>query len=152
MIIGYKATYNFKCLDQVYEIGQEYKLDHKPEMCVSGFHYCLNAIQTIRYYPINKEFKLLEIEDLSSDTITDGNKSCSNHIKIIREITEPDELMNLLGRNFSYNESTKSLKVNYSDDFWYEYTYNEAGQKLTYKESSGYIRNYKYDEYGYELT
>lgn len=97
MTKGYKATWNYKCLDQIYEIGQEYKLNEEPSLCVKGFHYCLNAKDTLDYYYPYQSFKLLEIEDLNStDTVTRNNKSCSNHIKIIREITDPKELMKLL--------------------------------------------------------
>jgi len=63
--IGYKATYNYKCRDQVYEVGQEYKIDEKPIICKKGFHYCMNAVSTLDYYPIKPDFKLLEIENLS---------------------------------------------------------------------------------------
>ena len=46
MTKGYKATWNYKCLDQIYEIGQEYKLNEEPSLCVKGFHYCLNTKDT----------------------------------------------------------------------------------------------------------
>ena len=139
MKIGYKATYNYKCLDQTYEIGQEYKIDEKPEVCKKGFHYCKEAENVLTYYPIQPGFKLLEIEDLSNETIHEVYKSCSNHIKIIREINDPEEMMNLLKRNFTYDESTKTLKQFNFDGFWYEHTYNELGEALTYKNSNGII-------------
>lgn len=97
MTKGYKATYNYECLDQLYKVGREYKLDEKPKMCVQGFHYCKDAKDTLDYYYPYQSFKLLEIEDLNpTDTVTRNNKSCSNYIKIIREITDPKELMKLL--------------------------------------------------------
>ncbi len=104
MTKGYKATYNYKCRDQTYEIGQEYKLDDKPIICVYGFHYCLDAKDTLLYYFYNYKFKLLEIEDLNLiDTIILDDKSCSNHIKIIREITDPDELLQIPWRKYTYD-------------------------------------------------
>ncbi len=174
MTKGYKATYNYKCLNQTYEIGQEYKLDEKPILCQDGFHYCLNAENTLSYYPLVPDFKLLEIEDLNpNDTITGYEKSCSNHIKIIREITDPEELFSLLGKQYTYNENGKILTSKNSDGYSYECTYDESGNELTYKssnnfsyektydengngltykDSSGFSCEYTYDEFGYELT
>jgi len=121
----YKATYNYKCLDQTYEIGQEYKIEGKPIICVKGFHYCIEANNVLKYYPIKRNFKLLEIQDLNveeSDFKYDydslSSKSCSNHIKIIREINDPDELMNLIGRNFTFDQENKILKINWRDGFY----------------------------------
>jgi hypothetical protein len=114
----YKATYNYKCLDQTYEIGQEYKIDEKPQICVKGFHYCINAKNVLKHYPIRPNFKLLEIEDLSYDTVHVSDKSCSNHIKILREINDPDELMKLIGRNFTYDQENKILEINGADGFY----------------------------------
>ena len=123
MIKGYKATYNYKCRTQSYEIGKEYKLDYKPIMCKHGFHYCLNAKDTLKYYPLQQNFKLLEIEDLYYNTITEGDKSCSNHIRIIREITDKNELYQLLGQ---------------------ERTYDKNGRLLTYKDSDGFNTKFAY--------
>ncbi len=173
MTKGYKATYNYKCLNQTYEIGQEYKLNEKPILCQSGFHYCLDAKDTLTYYAYNHEFKLLEIEDLSNYTITEGLKSCSNHIKIIREISDPDELFQLLGciktfdengkeltrkdlqdnwRKCTFNEKGQLLTYEDSDGYWSVRTYNENGNALTYKASNGYWQEYTYNENGQELT
>ena len=76
-------------------------MDEKPIICGRGFHYCINAENVLRYYPIKSDFKLHEIEDINEDESQHqydydllSSKSCSNHIKIIREITDPDELMN----------------------------------------------------------
>jgi hypothetical protein len=98
MVKGYKATYNYKCRNQLYEIGQEYKMDKNPIICVQGFHYCEHAIDVLDYYNFLSCFKLLEIEDLSFDTKKDfvfNSKSCSNHIKVTREIVG-EELLDLL--------------------------------------------------------
>lgn len=98
MVKGYKATYNYKCRNQLYEVGQEYKMNETPSLCTKGFHYCSNAVDVLYYYNFLSCFKLLEIEDLSADTVQDpifGEKSCTNHMKIIREIVG-QELLDLL--------------------------------------------------------
>lgn len=152
MTKGYKATYNYQCIDQLYEIGQEYKLEQKPVICKFGFHYCLNAKNTLLYYIYGKDFKLLEIEDLSNDTIVKDDKSCSNHIKVIREITDKDELLQLLGCYSTYHENEKIFTYKNSSGYSYEQTYDEFGNELTYKNSSGYSYEKTYDENGNQLT
>jgi hypothetical protein len=143
----YKATYNYKCLNQTYEIGQEYKIEGKPILCERGFHFCNIAKDTLSYYWIKPNFKLLEIEDLNPDeTDFDFEKSCSNHIKILREINDPDELMQLLELSFTCDD--ENLKVVFSDGFSYEYTYDKFGNELTFKNSTCYCVKYIRDESG----
>ena len=138
MIKGYKATRNYKCFNQIYEVGQEYTINQKPILCSKGFHYCLNARNTLNYYPYNHEFKLLEIEDLNPySSITDGHKSCSNHIKIIKEITDPEELLQLLGFVRTFNKVGQILTHKNSNGIWRESTYDENGNELTRKNSYG---------------
>ena len=148
----YKATYNYKCRDQTYEIGQEYKMDEKPIICERGFHYCIDPKNVLRYYSITPDFKLLEIEDLSDNTIHQEDKSCSNHIKVIREITDKDELFNLLGVEYTYDEKGNELTAKDSNGYWTERTYIANGKQLTFKDSNEYWSVYTYNEQGKELT
>ena len=154
MTKGYKATYNYQCLDQTYEIGQEYKLDENPIICQYGFHYCINAKDTLNYYSLNSDFKLLEIEDLNpNDTITyssilSRHKSCSNHIRIVREITDKNELYDLLGKEKTFDKNGRELTYKDSNGFWREFTYNEDGKELTYKDSDGNWYEKTYDQNG----
>lgn len=151
MTKGYKATYNYQCRNQMYEIGQEYKLDEEPIICLRGFHYCKNAKDTLKYYSYNQKLKLLEIEDLSAVSVVDYDKSCSNHIKIIREIVDLEELFELLGCVYTYNESGQELYHKNSDGFWHQQTYNALGKILTYKNSNGFWREFTYDLNGNQL-
>lgn len=149
MTKGYKATYNYKCREQLYEIGKEYKMDMKPEICCFGFHYCKEAEKVLHYYDYDsKIFKLLEIEDLSDETVHQGNKSCSNHIRIVREITDPDELFDLIGMCYIVND--KGLEISYKekDGYGWERTYNDNNEELTWKDSNGNVIEYIYDENG----
>lgn len=156
MTKGYKATHNYKCLNQIYEIGQEYKLDQKPIVCVKGFHYCKNSHDVLNYYAYTHAFKLLEIEDLSNDTITDDDKSCSNHIRIVREITDEQEIINLLGYYCSFNENGELIKLVSDTGYWVTNIYNKYGQLLKTEDSTGYLCEYTYDsffgKFGKELT
>jgi YD repeat-containing protein len=146
-MIGYKATYNYICRDQIYEVGREYKIYQPLEICKVGLHYCKVAKKVLTYYPIKPGFKLLEIEDLSSDTINDRDKSCTNHIRIVREITDPDELLQLLGLSITHNESTVTFKISDLAD-WYERTYDLLGNELVYKHSNGFSYENIYDSNG----
>lgn len=103
MTKGYKGTYDYKCIDQVYEIGQEYKINGQLSIHEVGFHYCVDASDTLCYYPYKRNFRLLEVEDLNPEQTLKGpifDIRCSNHIKIVREINDPDELLKLLGEDY----------------------------------------------------
>lgn len=155
--IAYKATYNYKCINQLYEIGKEYKMEEKPIVCVRGFHYCRNAEDVLNYYEFYPTFKLLEIEDLSKDTIHFGDKSCSNNIKILREITDPDELFKLLNKFVTFYEDGNrkyEKRANKCLDLItiIETDYHQDGLKVFYKCSSGYWYRSTYDNYGNRLT
>jgi hypothetical protein len=173
MKIGYKATYDFVCRDFKFEIGQTYELSEKPIMCSRGFHYCKNARNTLKHYSYTRRFKLLEIEDLGLFTIEENDKSCTDKIRIIREINDPDELIQLIGCHRIYNENGKLFRCKDSYGYWYEYTYdkngnvstykhsrgfsyeqthNENGSLLNYKDSNGYFSESTYDHNGCRLT
>lgn len=146
MTIAYKATHNYKCLVQTYEIGQEYKLDRKPILCSRGFHYCKNASFTLLYYTVyNKDFKLLEIEDLNpTETKIDiiNGKYCSNHIRIIREITDQEEQKQLTGRSWFYNKETKIHTVfKYVNNNYLEFIYDDNGDFISYGKHGKIIQN-----------
>jgi hypothetical protein len=120
MTKGYKGCYDFTCLGFKYEVGQEYKMEGKLFICDRGFHYCVDPSDTLCYYPYEKRFKLLEILDLNPTETLKGavhDIRCSNHIKIIREINDPDELLKLLGENYwerTLEQSYKSYDAIYS--------------------------------------
>lgn len=46
---AYKATFNLKCRDQTYVIGEIYTSD-KLKICKSGFHFCNNMSDVLNYY------------------------------------------------------------------------------------------------------
>lgn len=152
MMTGYKGTHNYQCLNQTYEVGKEYKIDVKPIVCSRGFHYCKDAKDVLWYYPYYSTFKLLEIEDLNpNETMHKDDKSCSNHIRIIREITAPDELFELLEEYYLYDQKGNAL-FHKSIYGWEESTFDEQGNELTYKDNKGYSFEATYDEYSNQLT
>ena len=102
---GYKASYNGECRDTLFEVGKTYSLKEKPRICNNGFHYCKKAISTLSYYSYMKNFVLFEVKDCAKYTEVSGNNSATNKIKIVRKITDPEELFSLLGmyREFDSN-------------------------------------------------
>jgi hypothetical protein len=152
MTKGYKGCYDYRCLKQIYEIGEEYKIDAKPIICSKGFHYCEKARYVLDYYPYRPNFKLLEIEDLSRETVCEFDKSCSNHILIVREITDPAELLSLLTVYYEFDSNGNQTLYKNIDGSWSKSTYNSRGGQLTYKDSEEYSFERTYDEAGRLLT
>lgn len=82
-----------------YEVGKTYEIDETPECCKRGFHFCEKLTDCFEYYEANKRNKFAEVLALG-DIDTEGNKSCTNKIKIVREISW-EEICNStnLGKN-----------------------------------------------------
>ena len=104
-MIGYKATdMNGCCRGFKFEVGKTYKKDTKKEdlrCCTdTGFHFCreLFAIEKESNYKLS-ESRLFEI--IAGDYVKDGDKYCTNKIKILREIKDDEkkELINSGNRN-----------------------------------------------------
>jgi hypothetical protein len=169
MKTGYKATYDYICRDHKFEIGKTYELSRTPILCKYGFHYCLKPKDVLDYYPINQEFHLLEIEDLSSQTQLDYFKriSVTNKIRIIREIVDKKEFLNLLGSYHQYDDNKNLIYSEYtngywkkfyydelnrlvfntdSDNLWFKRKYNKNSRLIYYEDSFGYHECFEYDE------
>lgn len=167
MKTGYKASYNYICRDHKFEIGHSYELEGTPILCKYGFHYCLKPKDVLDYYPINQDFHLLEIEDLSNKTQSDYFKCVTNKIRIIREIVDKTELLKLLGgfyqyddnknliysefsngywKKFYYDELNRLVFNTDSDNLWFKRKYNDRNRLIYYEDSFGYYEYFEYDE------
>ena len=60
-------------------------MEEVPIVCERGFHFCERAVDCFNYYGFDPKNKVAEIEALG-DIDSDGSKSCTNKIHIIREI------------------------------------------------------------------
>ena len=138
---AYKATYNMKCKTMTYEIGKTYTFNGKLKMCETGFHFCLNAVDTLSYYSFNPKFQLLEI-DVLGEVITKDDKSITNKFKVIRVIPqkERNELLNII--TDSNNNRTKQVYPN-GETCIYEYDANNNRTKQVYPNGETWI--YEYD-------
>ena len=83
---GYKVfNPDWTCRGFQYEVGKIFEEDVKPSCCDRGFHSCEKAADCFSYYSFNSENRVAEVIALG-EVDTDGKKSCTNKIQIVREI------------------------------------------------------------------
>lgn len=95
MIKGYKGfDKDLKCRGFQYEIGKTYEIPEESlRICSNGFHYCDNFKDVTCFYSFNdRSNRYCEIEILGK-IITEGNKSVSNIIKIVKEIKDEELIL-----------------------------------------------------------
>ena len=171
---AYKATYNMKCRNQLYEVGKTYS-SSKLEICKHGFHYCDKMEDTLSYYDYNPiKFILMEVEILGN-VVTQDDKSVTDEMKVLR-IVSPDEYNdemkskissctyddagNMLTRknsngykeSYTYDDAGNMLTIENSNGRKASWTYDDAGNTLTYVDSNGYKESWTYDDAGNKLT
>jgi hypothetical protein len=90
MTKGYKVfNPDFTCKGFQYEVGKRYKHEGEIEICGSGFHFCEKLIDCYAYYTFDQNNKIAEIV-AHGTVLADGNKSCTNEIEIVKEISWND--------------------------------------------------------------
>ena len=83
---GYKIfNSDWTCLGFQYKPGETYEMDGKIELCDRGFHFCERLIDCFSYCTFDPRNKVAEVEALGA-ILSDGHKSCTNKIKIVREM------------------------------------------------------------------
>jgi hypothetical protein len=88
-IKGYKGLdKDLKCRGKQYEIGQTYEMAKSPSVCNRGFHFCEKVADIHEYYKLGDN-RVCEIEALG-EIVKEGNKSATNKIKIIRELSREE--------------------------------------------------------------
>ena len=97
---------DMKCRGFQYEVGKIYEHDGKLSVCNNGFHFCEKAVDCFNYYSFNSNNKVAEII-AHGDVVTDGDKSCTNKIEIVREVawSEVLEIVNM-GKNNTGHSNT----------------------------------------------
>ena len=86
---GYKAfNKDLTCRDMQYEIGKEYEFDGEPIPCGQGFHFCTTIADTYKFYPMEDDTRICEVEAFGVVVTDDNVKFCTNKIRIIAEVTE----------------------------------------------------------------
>ena len=83
---GYKGfNKDLTCRDFKFEVGKTYEIDGELEICGNGFHFCENPFDVFNYYPPGVGTRYCIVEALG-ETTTDGDKSATSKIKIVKEI------------------------------------------------------------------
>lgn len=106
-IRGYKVfNPNWTCRGFQYEVGKTFKHDGDIQMCGAGFHFCQKASDCFNYYGFNSNNKVAVVE-ATGFVETQDDKSVTNEIKIIRELTwhEVLDLVNT-GKNCTGNRNS----------------------------------------------
>ena len=86
VVHGYKGFKpNMTCRDFQYEIGQTYEMDGEIEPCRRGFHFCQKIADVFDYYN-KKDCRYAEVEAVGK-VVEYGDKSVTNKIRIVRELT-----------------------------------------------------------------
>ena len=86
-VIGYKVfNPDWTCRGFQYEVGKTFKHDGDIKMCGSGFHFCLKLSACFNYYTFDSVNKVAVVEAIG-DVITKGDKSVTNEIKIVKELS-----------------------------------------------------------------
>ncbi|MDR1230795.1 MAG: pentapeptide repeat-containing protein [Spirochaetaceae bacterium] len=86
---GYKGfDKNLKCRGFQYEIGRIYEMPEPPSVCSRGFHFCKKIVNVHGYYNLENS-RICEVEALG-EIAGDGNKSVTNRIQIIRELSREE--------------------------------------------------------------
>ena len=83
---GYKVfNHDWTCRGYQFEVGKTFQEYIEPKCCDRGFHFCVKASDCFDYYKFDTENKVAEVLAVGA-VDTNGNKSCTNKIKIVREI------------------------------------------------------------------
>ena len=113
---GYKVfNPDWTCRGFQYKVGEIYEEDVKPILCERGFHFCEKAVDCFNYYNFDPKNKVAEVIALG-EIVSDGIKSCTNIIRIVREIPWQEflEIVNMgksctgLGNSGDYNSGNRN--------------------------------------------
>ena len=77
-----------------YTCPGKFEEDVDPVLCACGMHFCVKLIDCFNYYSFNPNNKVAEVIAYGK-VITEGNKSVTNKLEILREITW-DEVLHLV--------------------------------------------------------
>ncbi|MGX4411021.1 DUF7666 domain-containing protein [Clostridioides difficile] len=149
IIEGYKVfNPDWTCRNFKYEVGKTYEHDGDIEVCEAGFHFCQKAIDCFNYYSFDNKNKVAKIEAIGLIK-TDGDKSVTNKITIVKEI-EWEELLNIvnIGNNNTGYGNTGNHNTGNHNTGDYNTGNHNTGDYNTGNGNTGY-RNTGYCNTGY---
>lgn len=157
---GYKAMRpNMMCRGFPYEVGETYEVPGPPRLCERGFHFCEQAANVWRYYDRSDSI-VCEVEALG-EVVTDGTKSVTDHIRIVRRLTPDEEGRLRYGHGYGDGDGNgngcgygdgRSYGYGCGDGCGHGYGYGSGGNDgygNGYGHGSGYGNRYG-DRYGHD--
>ena len=84
----------------------------KPELCKKGLHFCINLKDCFNYYIFENHIRLAEViakGDIDINEDSEDSKCCTNHLKIVKEISVYDALFELNDGNFNVGFNNKGM-------------------------------------------
>lgn len=99
-IYGFKGFNKLlECKNFKFEVGNTYKIDEVIKICYKGFHYCEKLSSVNSYYSLTNSYssnrvcvvkaKIPNLDEING-SYKEGNKSVTNEITIIRELTSEE--------------------------------------------------------------
>jgi hypothetical protein len=89
---GFKAfTKDMTCRNFKFEVGKTYEHDGDLSLCAEEFHFCQNAFDVYNYSEKSSEILIAEVEALG-EVKTDGDKSVTNRLKVVRLLSDVERL------------------------------------------------------------
>ncbi|CBK95339.1 Pentapeptide repeats (8 copies) [Agathobacter rectalis M104/1] len=101
------------------------------DICSHGMHFCQTAADCFNYYSFNSENKVAEVIAYG-DVSTDGDKSCTDKLEIVREIPW-DEVLRIvnIGKNCTGRCNTGDYNTGYYNTGDYNTGYYNTGDYNT---------------------
>ncbi|HEK5061847.1 TPA: pentapeptide repeat-containing protein [Clostridioides difficile] len=160
IIEGYKVfNPDWTCRNFKYEVGKTYEHDGDIEVCEAGFHFCQKAIDCFNYYSFDNKNKVAKIEAIGLIK-TDGDKSVTNKITIVKEI-KWEELLNIVnignnntgygntGNHNTGNHNTGNHNTGYRNTGDYNTGNGNTGYRNTGDCNTGYRNEGNYNAGNY---
>ena len=100
MVKGYKVfDPDWTCSGKQYTCPGKFEEEGELEVCGHGMHFCQTAANCFNYYSFNSKNKVAEVIAYG-EVKTDGDKSCTDKLEIVREIPW-DEVLRItnIGKN-----------------------------------------------------
>ena len=100
VVHGFKVfNSDWTCRGKQYTCPGKFEEEVELEVCGHGMHFCQTAADCFNYYDFNSDNKVAEVIAYG-EVLTEGNKSCTDKLEIVREIAW-DEVLRIvnLGKN-----------------------------------------------------
>ena len=152
-VIGYKGmTKDMKCHGMQYAVGRTYRVEGEAWLCNHGLHFCVNLKDVYDYYPNENGNRYFEVE-AAEPIRTDGKKSVTNQLTIIRELngkTANGVYYSGMWSNAHIYNHGDGYDFGFSKDYCYgmdiDYIYQDGNG---YGEGKGYSAEYSEEHDGH---